>query len=370
MGNAPQNTTKAQVTPKIKQAKARLLLGVQKFQFGADLRPGMVLGDCVLERELDHGQCGVLWLAQQRGLNRKVTIKVLRRDLVAQSAHVDFQQRAEELAKLEHDSLAQVYAAGRSGHVQYLVQEHVPGISMNQLIQTLDGRRGTSENLFLSRIINALRDSVDMAPTKKRWVFGEDRNSMSVAMRHVAEIAEGLEYAHKKNISHGSICDHNIVISESGCARLVNFSVKRGMTARRAKLMRGYIPPEQARFGQGSPTSDVYSLGVVLHKAITGQYPFSPSGEALKRQYLIRRMKELSPATPRHLARMVARAIHPEARLRYATAGDFAKDLREYLDVYSSRCPFRSLAICGLWKLRENFRRWFRRSQHAMLFAD
>jgi len=361
---------KAQVTPNIKQAKTRLLLGVQRFQFGADLRPGMVLGDCVLERELDHGQCGVLWLAQQRGLNRKVTVKVLRRDLVAQSAHIEFQQRAEDLAQLEHDSLAQVYAAGRSGHVQYLVQEHVPGITMNQLIQSLGSFRNTPGESLLPRIKNSLRRSVGLGLTTERWVFKDDRNSVSLAIRHISEIAEGLEYSHRKNIHHGSVCDHSIMITESGCARLVNFSVKRGMTARREKMMRGYIPPEQAKFGEGSPSSDVYSLGVVLHKAITGKYPCSPSGGVFSRQKSIRRMRELSPEISRHLARMVARAIHPEVRLRYATAGDFAKDLRQYLHAYSKQCPFYSLWVCGLWKLRENFRRWFRRSQHAMLFAD
>ena len=184
--------------------------GESSFRFGARLRPGLKLGDCVLDRELESGACGVLWLARQNGLNRQVTVKVLRRDLVTSTIQNNFQHRAEDLAQLDHISLAQVYSLGRQKHVQFLVQEYMPGLRMSALLKAVSrDAEGKPLPGSLPCIKNTLRKSLGLAPTPSRWVFAADRDSVGCAVRHVAEIAEGLEHAHRKNTAHGAVCEES-----------------------------------------------------------------------------------------------------------------------------------------------------------------
>ena len=318
--------------------------GESSFRFGAQLRAGLQLGDCVLDRELESGNRGVLWVARQDGLNRQVAIKVLRRDLVTPMIQKDFQERAEELAQLDHISLAQVYSLGRQKHVQFLVQEYMPGLRMSALLKAVPrDAEGKPLPGSLPCIKNTLRKSLGLAPTPSRWVFAEDRSSLGCAVRHIAEIAEGLEHAHRKNIAHGAVCEENILIHESGSAKLFDFSMRDGLTIRRKRIMKGYLAPEQIRKGRRSCSADVFSLGVVLYRLLTLQFPYDADGRMLGRQQVIRRMRKYSPRVPRALARLVAKAIQPDARLRYQRAGDFSDDLRRFLKSYNHRRLFLSL---------------------------
>jgi len=313
------------------------------FRFGARLRPGLKLGDCVLDRELESGNCGVLWLARQNGLNRQVTVKVLRRDLVTSAIQNNFQNRAEDLAQLDHISLAQVYSLGRQKHVQFLVQEYMPGLRMSALLEAVpQDAEGKPLPGSLPCIKNTLRKSLGLAPTPSRWVFFADRNSLGCAVRHIAEIAEGLEHAHGKNVAHGAVCEENILIHESGSAKLFDFSMRDGLTLRRERIMHGYLAPEQIRKGRRSCSGDVFSLGVVLHRLLTLHFPYDAHGRLLGRQKTIFRMRRHSPRVPCALARLVAKAVHPDPRLRYQRAGDFADDLRHFLKSYNQRRFFLS----------------------------
>ena len=318
--------------------------GESSFRFGARLHPGLRLGDCVLDRELESGNCGVLWLARQNGLNRQVTVKVLRRDLVTSTIQNNFQDRAEDLAQLDHISLAQVYSLGRQKHVQFLVQEYIPGLRMSALLEAVPrDAEGKPLPGSLPCIKNTLRKSLGLAPTPSRWVFSADRNSLGCAVRHIAEISEGLEHAHRKNIAHGAVCEENILIHESGSAKLFDFSMRDGLTLRRERIMHGYLAPEQIRKGRRSCSGDVFSLGVVLHRLLTLHFPYDTDGRLLNRKNLVFCMRRYSPRVPRALARLVAKAIHPDSRLRYQRAGDFAEDLRRFLKNYNQRRSFLSL---------------------------
>ncbi len=159
----------------------------------------------------------------------------------------------------------------------------------------------------------------------------EPKRALEIAL----EVLEGLQYAHEQGVLHRDVKPSNILIEESGRARLADFGLARlagpGSLTRTGVLLGTpeYMSPEQADGQEPDRRSDLYSLGIVLYEMLTGRPPFSA-----ERPLAVLRMHHRQPAPPlpaelpRGLPGIVAKALRKNPDDRWPTAAALAAALR------------------------------------------
>jgi len=256
-----------------------------------ELAAGVELDGYRLEQELGRGGMGIVYLATQKSLGRKVAVKVLPRRLVGDPEFVArFEREALALAALNHPNIVQVIDKGISGEVCYLVMERVEGVSLRRL---LEGGK--------------------LAPEQ--------------ALAIVPQICAALEYAHAKGIVHRDIKPENILVSTDGHVKITDFGLARilhgeGPAGRenltRTNVLMGtpdYMAPEQRERAKSvDHRADIYSLGVVFYEMLTGELPlgrFPPPSRMVRVDV--------------RLDEVVLKALEKEPDLRYQRASHLSQ---------------------------------------------
>lgn len=181
-------------------------------------------------------------------LERRVAVKVLKPEFQDSDVGSRFRREGRTAARLSHPNIVQVYDAGEDDldgrRVSYIVMEHVSGGDLREKI----AERGTLSDDEISSL---------------------------------SGIAAGLAHAHARGVVHRDIKPHNILMDENGQPKLTDFGIARALDATqftRTGMYLGtarYSSPEQLQGHDTTSKSDVYSLGVTLYEAVTGDPPFS-----------------------------------------------------------------------------------------------
>jgi eukaryotic-like serine/threonine-protein kinase len=247
------------------------------------------LGEYRLLRRLGQGGMGSVYLGYEEGQKRQVAIKVLSDQLSSNRAYVErFYREAKSGALLDHPNIVRCITAGQdpeSGK-HYLVLEFVDGPSAHALLD----RKG--------------------------------HLSVGDAVHLVLDIARGLEHAHSRNVVHRDIKPDNILITQSGIAKLGDLGLAKRLdeVSNLTGVQVGfgtldYIPYEQAvNAKQADVRSDIYALGGTLYHLLTGQVPFPSTNyleiaeKKLRGEYVPASAvnSDVPPALDRILAKMLA----------------------------------------------------------------
>ena len=261
---------------------------------------------------LGKGGMGVVWQARQLGTNRQVALKLLSAGSFASSrARMRFEREVELAARLEHPHIARVYDSGVHHGVYYYAMELTEGPRLDQYVKDSDlSRRQVLELMGL--------------------------------------VCRAVQHAHQRGVIHRDLKPSNIIVTADGQPHVLDFGLARtilkedsGHTISIEGEIAGtlaYMAPEQAagRQEQMDTRTDVYALGVILFRLLTGQHPhdlIGPQYEVMRRivEDQPRRPRDIGERIDRDLEAVLMKALAHGPEDRYASAGELARDVENYL---------------------------------------
>jgi len=264
--------------------------------------------------KLGHGGMGVVYLAEDTHLERRVAIKFSTAAPENAAYRARFLREARAASALNHPHIARIYDYGETaGGQPFLVMELVAGEDLGRLLA---------------------------------------RGEVSVlqAVRIAEETAEALAEAHRSGIVHRDIKPSNIVINERGAVKVLDFGLAKAYRASAGTsgdsdstatpateegIVLGtpaYMSPEQAREAPIAPRSDLFALGAVLYECLTARRAFAGTNSVEILAAVLHvdppPPSRLNPRVPAALDAVVAKALAKDPAARYQTAPEMLADLR------------------------------------------
>ncbi len=255
---------------------------------------------------LGSGGMAVVYKALDEMLERIVAVKILREDYAQDEDFRErFKQEAKSAANLSHPNIVPVYDFGLDEKQVFIVIEYINGTDLKSLIR----ERGRF----------SVEDTVGL----------------------VAQACAGVGYAHRAGLVHCDIKPHNMLVSTDFRLKVTDFGIARALATihpdEKSEIVWGsphYFSPEQAAGGAPSPSSDVYSLGVILYEMLTGQLPFEASDSTelarMHRDEIPIPPRRLNPAIPESLEEITLKVLSKEPAARYRTADQLGRVLLSF----------------------------------------
>lgn len=290
-------------------------------------------GEFRVLRKLGAGGMGVVYVAEQTSLQRKVALKVVRPELLlSPTARERFQREVEAIARLQHPGIVPILAVGDEHGQPWFAMEYVEGRTLEQLLAVVDGQdpARTSGNALRSAFGADLRpgSGASGAFVASYW---------ETCVRLVLQVAQTMVHVHERGIVHRDLKPSNVVVTPHGQAMVLDFGLAHVQDLQRVTRTEApvgspaYMAPEQVRGEAVDERVDVYGLGVTLYQLLTAKLPFEASnGEQLRTLILAggaRPLRACNRAVPRDLEVVVAVALDRDRQRRYGSMAAFAADL-------------------------------------------
>ncbi len=264
------------------------------------------LGRYKVVSEIGQGAMGVVYKAVDPIIDRTVAIKTINLNLSRQELEeyeARFQQEIKAAGRLNHPNIVTIYDVGKTEQVAYMAMEYLEGQEL--------------KDIFASGKLQPVEQLVDI----------------------IAQVADGLWFAHQQDIVHRDVKPSNIMVLKGGIAKITDFGIAR-LPNSAVKTMTGlilgsprYMSPEQVIGKTIDARSDIFSLGVVLYEGLTGTAPFD--GDNVNAiMYATVNTQPPPPSShnklvPAMLDLIVAKAMAKSLEDRYQTVKELADDLRE-----------------------------------------
>lgn len=260
-----------------------------------------------LQSPLGQGGMATVYRGRDLRLGRPVAVKLLHNYYAGDDEFLQrFAHEAMSAAHLSsHPNIVDVYDVGKDGDSNYIVMELIEGQDLKALIEA-------------------------QAPLQPEQ-----------ALTITAQVADGLDYAHRRGLVHRDVKPQNMLMTPDGQIRIADFGIAKShlsTAVTQAGITFGtadYISPEQAQGLAATPQSDIYSLGVVLYEMLTGKLPFTgdtPMAVAIQHiQKPPPPPRQVNPGIAPALEALVLRTIAKDPQQRPASAKAFAQELRDYL---------------------------------------
>jgi serine/threonine-protein kinase len=254
--------------------------------------------------ELGKGAMGVVYKANDPLLSRTVAIKTIIMSSDPQEMaeyEARFYQEAKAAGGLNHPYIVTIYDIGKEGNIVYMAMEYLEGKELKELMKP-------GHPVAVAR-----------------------------AVEIASQVAEGLAYAHQHGVVHRDVKPANIMILNSGPAKITDFGIARMRTAEvrtQTGVVLGsprYMSPEQVAGKRAEPRSDIFSLGVIFYEMLTGKQAFTGE-DVTSVMYQILNVappppSSVNPAVPQVLDFIVAKALSKTPEDRYQDAAELAHDL-------------------------------------------
>jgi len=274
------------------------------------------LGRYEVTGELGQGAMGVVYQARDPLIDRVVAIKTINLNQALEEREeyeARFYQEARAAGRLSHHNIVTIYDVGKSGDIAYIAMEFLQGRELRDVLN--------------EKAIMLVPQALDI----------------------VAQVAQGLAYAHEHGIVHRDIKPSNIMIQRDGHVKITDFGIAR-MASAAVRTQTGmvlgspkYMSPEQVMGKLTDQRSDIFSLGVMLYEMVTGRPPFSGENvNAIMYQTLNAtppQPSSMNPAVPEMLNFIIAKALAKKIDERYQNAGELADDLRACRDALPGGAP-------------------------------
>ncbi|MFQ5653028.1 MAG: protein kinase, partial [bacterium] len=254
--------------------------------------------------KLGEGGMGVVYKAEDTKLERTVALKFLSLTSIGDEEKKRFKREAKAAAALNHANIAHIYAIDESDGQMFIAMEFIDGKSLEEIVGD-----GHARPLPLDDAIN-----------------------------YATQIAAGLQAAHEKGIVHRDIKSANIMITDKGQVKIMDFGLAK--LANRSKMTvegstlgtAAYMSPEQARGEALDRRSDIWSLGVVLYEMLSGQLPFKGDYEQAVIYSILNEEPEpltaLRTGVPMKLEEIVNKLLAKDPRDRYQNIMELPVDLK------------------------------------------
>ena len=269
---------------------------------------GRKFGTYEIEKQIGAGGMGEVYLARDTKLNRKIALKILPPEFIADAERIKrFEREARTISALNHPYIVTVYDVGATDGINYIATEYVEGETVRELIN-----RGVNLKQTLSVI---------------------------------SQTCEALSAAHAAKIVHRDIKPENIMLRSDGFVKVLDFGLAKlvGQTELQQSLsnytLKGviigtpaYMSPEQVSDEKIDHRTDLWSVGVVLFEMLTGVNPFKGDSKQATFQKILSAepplVSELNPKLPAELDPILSKALEKDADVSYQTASDIRADLK------------------------------------------
>jgi serine/threonine protein kinase len=249
---------------------------------------------------LGSGGVGQVYAARDQALGRTVAIKALRAEYSSDRSFLErFHAEAASLARLSHPNIATLYDLQADGPQLYMIMELVRGHTLEAVL------------------------------TRKRPLGTKE------ALAVIAQSAAGLGYAHQMGVIHRDVKPSNLMLTESGLLKVMDFGIARVRGSQRLTRSGSivgtlaYVAPEQIKGGEGDERSDLYSLACVLYEMLSGDPPFSAATEyeLIRAQVdaVPERLLSRVPDITEELDQALSRALAKNPEERFNTVEEFAR---------------------------------------------
>jgi len=274
-----------------------LITPTEKLQKGST-----VAGRYQILEELGRGGMGVVYKAEDVKLKRTVALKFLPPELTHISEIKErFIREAQAAAALDHPNICTVHEFDEAEEKTFISMAYVEGQS--------------------------LKKKIESGPLE-----------LDEALKIANQVAEGLSEAHNKGVIHRDIKSANIMVTERGQAKIMDFGLARvagGTLVTKEGTTMGtiaYMSPEQARGEEVDHRTDIWSLGVVLYEMLTGQLPFKGEHEQAIVYSILKEKPEpitdLKADIPVSIVEVVGKALEKDPDKRYKQAEELLDDLK------------------------------------------
>lgn len=269
----------------------------------------MNYGRYQIVKELGRGSMGMVYLARDPNIDRLVAVKVLRQDRMGSDIFVKrFLKEAKVIGRLSHPHIVTIHDIGEEKEDVYIAMEYVEGTPLSNIIK-------------------------------------EKRLDAQEVVEFGVQIAETLDYAHRKGVVHRDIKPSNIIVQPGGLTKITDFGVARvDDSSATLQTLNGeilgtpaYMSPEQVLGKPVDGRSDLFSLGVVLYELSTGMRPFGGEGKTLATVF--NEIIQITPPdpniaseqVPRELSALIMKSLQKEPAKRFQSGRELAEALKAYI---------------------------------------